>query len=52
MSHVANAARDAGVLISRNSKAFQEITAIVFSAAKIYLQPERGVREFVTAITE
>jgi hypothetical protein len=52
MSHVANAARDAGVLISRNSTAFQEITAAVFLAANIHADPDHDIREFLKTITE
>lgn len=52
MFHVANAARDAGVLISRNSTAFQEITATVFSTANIHADPDHDIREFLKAFTE
>ncbi|WP_146180568.1 hypothetical protein [Limnohabitans curvus] len=52
MFHVANAARDAGVLISRNSTAFQEITAAVFLAANIHADPDHDIREFLKTFTE
>ena len=52
MFHVANAAQDAGVLVSRNSTAFREITAIVFEAANIHADPEHDIREYLKAFAE
>lgn len=50
--HVANAARDAGVLVSRNSKAFQEISEAVYVAAGIPQSPERDIRDYLEAFTD
>lgn len=52
MFHVANAAQDAGVLVSRNSTAFREITAIVFEAANIHADPEHDIREYLKAFAK
>lgn len=52
MFHTANAARDAGVLVSRNSTAFQDIAAVVFSAAGIPQDPEHDIREYLEAFSQ
>lgn len=47
--HVANAAHESGVLVSRNSTAFREIIATVFEAANIQADPEHDIREYLKA---
>ncbi len=50
--HVSNAARDAGVLISRNSAAFRKITEAAFRAANVDSDPEHDIREYLKTLTE
>ncbi len=47
--HTAQAASEAGVLISRSSTTFQKIMSSVFRAANIMADPEHDIREFLKA---
>lgn len=50
--HLANAAREANVLISRNSKQFQEIIDISFEAVNIVADPEHDIRKYLQAFSQ
>ena len=50
--HTAQAATDAGVLVSRSSAAFQQIMAVVFHAANIVADPDHDIREYLKATAE
>lgn len=50
--HVATAARDAGVLVTRNSNPFQEIAETVYMAAGIDVSPEHDIRDYLKAFAD
>ncbi len=50
--HTAQAATDAGVLVSRSSAAFQQIMAAVFRSANIVADPDHDIREYLKATAE
>lgn len=50
--HTAQAAADAGVLVSRSSASFQQIMAAVFHAANIVADPDHDIREYLKATAE
>lgn len=52
MFQVGAAAREAGVLISRNSAALRQIVEVAFAAANIQADPEHDIRTFLKSFEE